>query len=143
MPAVAAVSAAAAGRPSNRKTASLPGSGASRIGCGKASPADSLGSEYRPPDFYDSWKPGGFAFSAHTIPRDSSTILFSALSPSSVVIFFHDRVLKRFAPGTLMNAIDGITVKRALLTCIRTQELQGWWVKNGIYFNPKLHTFSR
>lgn len=47
-PVAAAVPAVAAvGRPLNRKTPSLPGNGASRIGCEKASPADSLGSEYR------------------------------------------------------------------------------------------------
>lgn len=51
-PVVAAVPVVVAeGRPSNRKTPSLPGNGASRIGCEKASPADSLGSEYRRCDF--------------------------------------------------------------------------------------------
>lgn len=39
--------AVAARRPSNRKSRpSLPDNGVSRIGCEKASPADSLGSEY-------------------------------------------------------------------------------------------------
>lgn len=46
MPAVA-VAVAVVGRPLNRKIPSLPDNGALRIGCEKASPADSLGSEYR------------------------------------------------------------------------------------------------
>lgn len=50
--------AAAARRPSNRKSRpSLLDNGVSRIGCEKASPADSLGSEYfRRCDFNEIWR---------------------------------------------------------------------------------------
>ena len=89
---------AAVGRLLNRKTPSLPGNEASRIGCEKESPADSLGSEYRRRDLRNgNWQASIFH------PHDPSTLhLFVVyfllrLPRQPRVIFFH--ALKEFTLG--------------------------------------------